>query len=631
MNNTSRVIIHPQFKEKKYDIAVVVPCYNEWVWVLDTIYSAAIEASKVKSNIAIFLVINNPLGCDEEILRENKKTARLVVDIIKDQELGHKKVSWYDYQQRIRIQKIRELNLDVWLVDCYTSRNAPKVCNVWYARNVGTHSILPFLEDESSVIAHTDADCKLLKWYFKRMEESYFSVENNVEISTWERRFVFEKSQWDMKKQIAWIEELESDLSMFGRNHLDQLWSRKIRTNFTPGSHMQFTKKVFQAVWWFENMSWAEDVTFGMNAQKIWYEIHRINSWIDTLCRPSDRTEEWHGFWFDIIRKWCHDKHQTLMDGPFYNAILNSCIEMFQQCHESDNFTDALLNSKMNETFTRSELSVFSEIYEKYMWGKEIKKYSIIEILPYLLATLRQELRKKYPMKPLPDIIAQTNTIIDGDETFKKFAEKMQAPDISNINFDIPENNGDWDQLLEAYCEAGKEKIHAYTLLKMTIDFLRCFVIQIEELKKRSWEDIDLWENYTSPQDIYIYMYIFVNKYWKKIFSNLIISICHWETVKKTVKFIDTMFSNWDIDVKYIAQLSNLDDLLISLNEKYWCNFPKIKDSFHMSDFSSKYEICNTLWWESVSEWTFEVRRISWEEQLIEMSAMKLRERIRDS
>jgi len=186
MNNTSRVIRHPRSKWSKYDIAVVVPCYDEWIDVLDTIYSAAIEAWKVASNIAIFLVINNPLDCDEEILQSNKRTANLIIDILRNNNLWHKKVSWYDYQQRLRIQKIRELDVDVWLIDCYTRKNAPEVCNVWYARDVGTRSILSFLEDESSIIAHTDADCKLLKWYFKKIEEWFFSWKQEIQISTWE-------------------------------------------------------------------------------------------------------------------------------------------------------------------------------------------------------------------------------------------------------------------------------------------------------------------------------------------------------------------------------------------------------------------------------------------------------------
>jgi len=613
--------MHPQFKSKKYDIAVVVPCYDEWIGVLDTIYSAAIEAWKVASNIAIFLVVNNSLDPDEEILQSNKQTAKLVIDILNNNHLGHKKVSWYDYQQRLKIKKIRGLDIDVWLVDCYTPRNAPEVCNVWYARNIGTHSILSFLEDESSIIAHTDADCKLLKWYFQRMEESYFFWENNVEISTWERRFIFENSQLETRKQITWIEEIEADLSMFGKNHLDSLWNKKIRTNFTPGSHMHFTKKVFQEVWWFENMAWAEDVTFGMNAQKLWYEIHRINSWIDTLCRPSDRTEEWHGFWFAIMRKWYHDKYKTLIDGPFYNAILNASIEVFQQCHESDDFAETLFDSDMNNVFNRSELSVFSDIYEKYMWGEEMKKYSIIEILPYLLATLRQELRNKYPMKPLPDIINEANTIIDTDETFKKFAKRMGVPDISNIEFNLSWNDEDRDAILESYCESGKQKIHAYILLKKTIDFLRCFVFEIENLKETSdWRDIDLWERYASPQEIYIEMFVFVKKYWTKIFCNLTVNISGWETLEKTVMLVEKMFSDGNIDDAYMVKISDLDDLLLSLNENYWCNFPSLRDTFNMKDFLRQFKLSKTT-----PEWDLQIKKISHSQKLIRRSAMKLR------
>ena len=592
MNNTSRVIRHPRSKWSKYDIAVVVPCYDEWIDVLDTIYSAAIEAWKVASNIAIFLVINNPLDCDEEILQSNKRTANLIIDILRNNDLWHKRVSWYDYQQRLRIQKIRELDVDVWLIDCYTRKNAPEVCNVWYARDVGTRSILSFLEDESSIIAHTDADCKLLKWYFKKIEEWFFSWEQEIQISTWEVMYKFKESESEIKKQIIWIEQLEWDLKMFGKNHLDDVWYKRIIRDFTVGAHMQFTQRLFKEVGGFEQIGWGEDITFWMKAQKLWYITHNINAWISTLCRPSDRTEEWHGFWFAIKRKWHHDKYQTLMDGPFYNAILNSCIEVFQQCHESDNFTETLFSSNMSNIFNDSELSIFSDIYEKYIWGQEMKKLYITDLMEYLLATLRQELRKKYPMKALPDIISEANAIIDEDKTFKKFAKGMKVPDISSIEFNLSWSDEDRDAVLKSYCECGKQKIHAYILLKKTIDFLRCFVSEIEKLKAKSeWQEIKLWDRYNSPQDLYIEMFVFIKKYWTKIFCNLTVNISGWETLKKTIMLIEKMFSDGDVDAKYMVQISDLDDLLLSLNETHWFQFPNIEDSFDMQDFLRQFII----------------------------------------
>jgi len=47
------------------------------------------------------------------------------------------------------------------------------VCNVGYARDIGTKSLLPYLKADDSVITHTDADCTLLKNYISVIE-AYF-------------------------------------------------------------------------------------------------------------------------------------------------------------------------------------------------------------------------------------------------------------------------------------------------------------------------------------------------------------------------------------------------------------------------------------------------------------------------
>jgi len=591
MSEVSRVITHPSVKWSQHDIVVVIPCYNEWVWVLDTIHSAAVDAQKSESSIAVFVVVNNPSECDTDILEENKKTLQLVINILRNKKIADKQISWYDCRERIKMKEIRDSPIAVWIVDCYSERYALEVCNVWYARDVWTRSILPFLKSDASVIAHTDADCKIIGWYFDGIRASFFLQDNDTHIATWNRKFHYEEWQDKLKEQLEWIVDIEKDLQSFWNNSIiHDSFKVKYSSLATPGSHILFRKKIFIEVWWFSQIAWAEDILFWMKAQQLWYQISSTSSKISTLCRASDRTEDGHWFGFEIMRKSSQSKEYTPIFTAEYYSTLNTCIRILESCHESDNFRANVMKSPMKNILPDGALHKLADIYEEYTWGKEMKKYHITGILPYLHSILTQELLKIYPRKALHEALDQANTYISNDTDLDKLSKTLNILNISKL---VTHHPGVWDnKMLIDYCACMKNKIYSYALLKDISKFIEMFYIALDAWEKRSNnKDIKYINGYESSTQIFMSIIQLLSAYWEKIIYNFIVENSSWEVLEYGVKKIEEMFTTWALSQEKIGLIDTIDATITDLNIHHWCFFPTILDFINTDILLKRYSL----------------------------------------
>lgn len=620
MTEVSRVVVHSSNKNAKHDISLVVPCYDEWVWVLNTLYTAAIEAERSSCKIAVFLVVNNKANCNPDILEENKKTAKLAVDVIRWKELWHKQQSGYYYEQRKKIERIRNSWITVWLVDCYTERNAPEECNVWYARDVWTRSILDFLQNDNCVIAHTDADCRLERNYFRDLEEYYFAFKasiptrtwetdediqrrkeekqimmfelENIQITTWKTSYEFKKGEEDMREQVNWVENYEQLMKVFLKEDNFDTWDDRKSTHYTPGSHHQYRRWLFKDIWWYQQIGWAEDVTFWMKAQKLWHTIHSISTHISTLCRPSERTEEWHGFGFEIIRKWQGVKEKVLTDTVDFLKNLWGVEDVLEKCHQSDDFRNSVLNSPIVSTYPHHVIEEFMSIYEEYSWWKDMKEYNITEILVSLDAIAKNELRKIFPRKPLYEVVWEAMDAIDNDTSLSGLAKSLKVIGIELVKIHLSDDEIDED-LIRGFCNCAYHKLYTYNLLKSVFNYLGIYIkIYYDFQEKNKNTDIDLskfW--FSSMNELYIEILFFARIYWQKMIANLLVKTTNWDDLYKAIQKVKTMFEKGKIDQNYIKKIQSMDDAFKKLDIKYWVNFPRIWNFFNIGEFVKSYEV----------------------------------------
>jgi len=620
MTEVSRVVVHPQNKGRKHDISLVVPCYDEWIWVLDTLYTAAIEAERSNCQIAVFLVVNNKSDCDAELLEENKRTARLATDVMRKHKLWYKNQSGYYYEQRKKIERIRSSWITVWLVDCYSERNAPEECNVWYARDVWTRSILDFLQNDNCVIAHTDADCRLERNYFRDVEEYYFAFKpsipsiswetdedierrkrkkqimlfqlEDVQITTWDTSYVFEKGEDETRERIAWVERYERLMTIFLKGDNFDTWSNGKSTHYTPGSHHQYRRWLFKEIWWYKQIGGAEDVTFWMRAQQLWHTIHNISAHISTLCRPSDRTEEWHGFGFEMIRKWQAPRTEVLTDTVDFLKTLWRVEDILEKCHQSDDFRASILNSEIVGIFPTQVIDELISIYEEYSWWEEMKEYDLNGILVSLRSTARNALRRIFPREPLYKVVWEAMDAIDNDTLLSGIAEQLKVVGLDVVKIQLPDGETD-EETIEGYCKCASHKLYTYHLLKSAFTYLWIFFLAYQDFQEKNQDtDIDLskyW--FESVEALYMETVSFIIRYWQKMIANLLVETTVWDDLDKVVQKIETMFEKGKIDEEYIKKIEDMDDALETLNTEYGGSFLHMWNYFNAQEFVKRYKV----------------------------------------
>lgn len=642
-----RVIHKPE--ENSIDIGMVIPAYQEWRNILDTLYSIAVQKKRQTTNVCVFAVINNSRGVAQEVYESNKETASLIVEIIR------KKVNSQlpKYIQK-KIQRIIDSGLHISLVDSYTEKGAPEVCNVWYARDIGTKSLLPYLKSPESVIAHTDADCKVLEKYIQWIE-TYFLTKNSImlwgkappQIATGDRIFLAESGKknkriFDMYNRVS---QLEQEISHFlYHSHICNLYPvNEESLYFTPGSHLMITKRMFEKIGGFEHVWWAEDVQMGMAARKLWEKVWNIHAMISTKCRVSDRTEKGHGFGNEIQRKGNQRKlsevpshsvayHKAFLSG--YDILITAHTQFHNNKRTWENFVFQSLKLDI-PSLKKQDIQELSKIYFKYIgWLNSPDNLNLEWMMPYLFSHLRIIIERYISPQPLLEVSREIDELLDSSF---KFMER--APKYVNFTKLLWSNNIEllWSDLDTAYIKFINTKLGIRRLLGLVENFelrskreavnLICiqdfYEKQSEELKEKLYDVLQwiyknpsyieknsdvfyilksFWENFnkrTSPRSMFVLLLLIQELIKEYIIKPYCQKICLNEIDRKAsdeylesdlfeyfMKMADNSISK---DIRVFAKI--YDECIKLINKIYGTHFPTIQWNFNFKEFEYKPEI----------------------------------------
>ena len=133
-----------KLKKTKYDFFFVIPVYNEYDYVFDTLNSINQQSTKLLNFTLVVLVINNSKEESTKIILNNYRTHQRI-----------KKQNYY---------------FEYVVLDFYSSKNAleKQSSGVGMARKIGMDYILQF-SNQSSLICSLDADTLIAKNYLQKV------------------------------------------------------------------------------------------------------------------------------------------------------------------------------------------------------------------------------------------------------------------------------------------------------------------------------------------------------------------------------------------------------------------------------------------------------------------------------
>ena len=208
-------------------------------------------------------------------------------------------------------------------------------------------------------------------------------------------------------------------------------------------------------------MAAAEDVTVGMKAAQLWYEVKPIESKVVVNSRVSERTLEWHGHGFEVKRQWEAENLADVMTyGIDARIALNECDHIIHMAHTLhfnnpvkweqyvyDNFQKRIAD------ITLDDVVRLKDIYFKYygwlntnetkelmvLFPSLISELKIIvqsyfekQSLIYLMCSLNEELNQRIPdlsvssWVSMPEEILLSNDSVDRHNVVAEVYEKIE-------------------------------------------------------------------------------------------------------------------------------------------------------------------------------------------------------------
>ena len=136
----------PSNQEYKY--FMIIPVYNEYDYILDTLKSINSNGSSYLSNLLVVLVINNSKDENKTIIQSNRQTHKLIIK--------------------------QKYNFEYMIIDCYSNKCAldEKYSGVGFARKIGMDFCLKF-SNNYSLLCCMDADTLINNKYFKNISDTF--------------------------------------------------------------------------------------------------------------------------------------------------------------------------------------------------------------------------------------------------------------------------------------------------------------------------------------------------------------------------------------------------------------------------------------------------------------------------
>mgnify|MGYP001282742655 CR=1 FL=1 len=242
------------FNKKKYNFFIVIPIYNEYDYILDTLNSIQYQDKDFLKNTLSIFVINNSQNAAAAIVNNNKKTHKLIV----------KQSYKFEYA----------------ILDYYSSKNAfpHNSSGVGYARKVGMDFALQYSKQES-LLCCVDADTILNQQYLSTVN-SFFKDKKKLACTV---NFIHQKST--DKKIERGIRIYENELKRMAAKLYE---AASPYSYVSMGSTIVCRINAYIAVSGMPKKSATEDFYF-LQALAKFTTIHFIE---DILVYPSSRCEQ---------------------------------------------------------------------------------------------------------------------------------------------------------------------------------------------------------------------------------------------------------------------------------------------------------------------------------------------------
>ena len=132
---------HKQIQRNNYKFFIVIPCYNEFEYIFDTLESINIQDQNLLNNTLVVIIINHSIDDAIAIKENNSKT----------------------YSELIK----KEYIFDFIAIDCFSNKNElpNQLAGVGYARKIGLDFCLNYALDDKSIFCSLDADTLVDKNY----------------------------------------------------------------------------------------------------------------------------------------------------------------------------------------------------------------------------------------------------------------------------------------------------------------------------------------------------------------------------------------------------------------------------------------------------------------------------------
>ena len=141
-------IPHKNPDKLHYRNFVIIPCYNEFDYIFDTLESINVQNQQLLDQSLVIIIINNSNKDSRAVVMNNQSTYELLLK--------------------------KKYNFEFIAIDCFSKKNSIDSSNagVGYARKIGHDFSLKYIQNEFSLLCSLDADTLISK--------NYLNIVNNI-------------------------------------------------------------------------------------------------------------------------------------------------------------------------------------------------------------------------------------------------------------------------------------------------------------------------------------------------------------------------------------------------------------------------------------------------------------------
>lgn len=439
--------------DKKLDIAVVIPSYNEDTAILDTIASIADQrrGGKIHVEHGIVVVINNRADASPEIIASNMRTYTLLQGIAHGRHVTIRGNP--DAEQKIR--RIQESRIPLYIIDSFSPGHAHHDGNVGHARDTGTsHAVSKLVKSADSIIVSTDADTIMgpdaiasLQLAFEQEEMDATSLRslNNTDGLDASSKRAFENYAlyWGVLSAATTLPRRTESLASNSFALDDTPYFTEERAIWLAGASSAFKASAYKAAGGYEPIPGEEDTRIGHRIVEAGLTLKDVTTRYPGLAvytkpRISLRTSTGYGRtiaqWDESQKSFGNVEVKSLDAAQKANAFLHTFDELralednfdpddtrdprdvfFQRCKEFD----------LDDTFSQELRTVYEA------WSEDNDQHH-----HQFLKKVYDYFDKKYPPIPLSQLVMLTeNESAKYSEALRSSRSRPTTPETGNNEY----------------------------------------------------------------------------------------------------------------------------------------------------------------------------------------------------